>query len=119
MTINSTPIKLARAYDARFTEGEFRVLVDRLWPRGVSKEKLRLDAWCKEIAPSDALRKWFDHRVERWDKFRESYRQELSTKPIEVAGLRAIAKTQPLLLIYGAKDEEHNQAVVLREYLLE
>lgn len=112
-------IVLLRAYDVSPNDKGYRVLVDRLWPRGIAKAALRLDEWCRELAPSTELRKWFDHRAERWQPFREQYLQELAEKPAEVARLRAIARQRRLLLIYAARDEERNHAGVLREFLLE
>jgi uncharacterized protein YeaO (DUF488 family) len=91
------------------------VLVDRLWPRGVSKAKLRLDAWEKELAPSDALRKWFGHDPERWSEFKKRYKTELRAKKAELRALKKSARS--LTLVYGARDPEHNQAVVLKEVL--
>ncbi len=97
-----------------------RILVDRVWPRGIRKEDLNLDLWLRELAPSDALRTWFGHRVERWPEFDSRYRQEL--KGPEQAALlgqiRQLASEGPVLLIYGARDEDHNQAVVVRNVLL-
>jgi uncharacterized protein YeaO (DUF488 family) len=110
-------IDIARVYDAPKPDGRFRVLVDRLWPRGVKKEDLQFDLWAKDLAPSDQLRKWFQHDPQRWDKFRERYFAELDKKSAEVAELlRSIGK-RSLLLLYGARDKEHNNAAALREYL--
>lgn len=117
MPRQSPRIEIARAYDVLQDDGSYRVLVDRLWPRGVSKEKLKLDGWLKDLAPSADLRKWFNHRPERWDEFRRRYFQELDDQPSQVAELAAIIARQPLLLIYGSRDEQHNNAVALREYL--
>jgi uncharacterized protein YeaO (DUF488 family) len=110
-------IQVKRAYESPAPGDGFRVLVDRLWPRGVSKEKLELDEWCQEIAPSDALRKWFGHDPEKWDEFKERYFAELDEQRDQVLGLLQHADPGPLTLVYGAKDEEHNNAVALREYL--
>jgi len=112
-----TVIKLKRAYDEPKPQDGRRVLVDRLWPRGVSKEDAELDEWMKDIAPSDDLRKWFGHDAERWDEFRDRYFAELDEKPDLVAQLREWADGHALTLVYGAKDEEHNNAVALKEYL--
>lgn len=111
-------IEIARAYDVLPDDGSYRVLVDRIWPRGVSKETLKLDGWLKDLAPSAELRKWFNHQPERWDEFRRRYFQELENHPSPVAELTAIIARQPVLLIYGSRDEQHNNAVALREYLL-
>jgi uncharacterized protein YeaO (DUF488 family) len=110
-------IQVKRAYEPPTPGDGYRVLVDRLWPRGVSKEKLALDAWTKEIAPSDALRKWFGHDQEKWAEFEERYFAELDAQPDQVQELRQHAEPGPLTLVYAAKDKEHNNAVALREYL--
>ena len=111
------PIRLRRVYDAPGAEDGFRVLVDRLWPRGLAKEKLDCDLWLKEIAPSPGLRRWFGHVPERWEEFRRRYRAELDGQPERVAQLRKQAEKTPLTLLFAARDERHNQAVVLKEYL--
>ena len=111
------PIRLERAYDEIGADDGIRILVDRIWPRGVSKEDLQLDKWMKEIAPSDKLRKWFDHDPEKFEEFRRRYQQELDSNGERVRELAEIARNQDLTLVYGAKDREHNQAVVLKEYL--
>jgi uncharacterized protein YeaO (DUF488 family) len=109
-------IKIKRIYDAEDEEG-YRVLVDRLWPRGVSKEKANLDEWMKEVAPSDELRKWFNHEPSKWKSFKKKYLDELDDKQDLVQELLDNAKKGDLLLLYAAKDEEHNNAVVLQELL--
>lgn len=106
-----------RIYEKSAENDGYRVLVDRIWPRGVSKEKANLDDWKKELAPSNELRKWFDHKVERYEEFREKYRKELESHKEELEEIRKIAKEQQVCILYGAKDEEHNQAVVLKEIL--
>lgn len=93
-----------------------RILVDRVWPRGVSKEKAALDHWLKDAGPSTALRKWFGHKPERWAEFRKRYRKELAVNPA-VKELRALVKGKRTTLLFGAHDAEHNQAVVLAELL--
>jgi uncharacterized protein YeaO (DUF488 family) len=113
----SAGIAIKRVYDAPEETDGFRVLVDRVWPRGVSKEKAAVDLWMKEIGPSTGLRKWFGHDPERWDEFRARYREELTAKRDLLDQLRARAANGPLTLVYSAKDEEHNQAVVIREVL--
>ncbi len=110
-------IILKRAYDAPASGDGFRVLVDRLWPRGVSKEDAALDRWMKEVAPSDNLRRWFDHDPEKWDEFRRRYRDELKGRDEEVAFLKEKSEEGTLTLVYAAKDTEHNNAVVLKDYL--
>ena len=94
-----------------------RILVDRLWPRGVSKEELRLDAWCKEAAPTHDLRRWFGHRLERWMEFRKEYRAQLEETPAAWRSILEAARAGDVLLLYSAKDRDHNQAVVLKEFL--
>lgn len=111
------PIQVKRAYEPPAPGDGYRVLVDRLWPRGVTKEKLELDEWRQEIAPSDALRKWFGHDPGKWAEFRKRYFAELGRQHDQVLALLQHADAGPLTLIYGAKDEEHNNAVALGEYL--
>ncbi|OHB33936.1 MAG: hypothetical protein A2X84_05800 [Desulfuromonadaceae bacterium GWC2_58_13] len=112
------PIMLKRAYAVPQDEDGFRILVDRLWPRGLGKEHLRLDAWLKEIAPSDNLRQWFGHDPEKWDEFKRRYFEELGNNRELVEDLRAKGGTARITLVYGARDEKRNNAVALREYLL-
>lgn len=120
MAKRSARITIARVYDTARTAaaGEYRVLVDRLWPRGVSKDSLHLDEWRKEIAPTAELRRWFGHREDRWDEFRIRYSAELAEKKDDLKELRSLAAKHHLVLLYGARDEEHNNAVVLRDVLL-
>jgi len=106
-------IRTRRVYEAPADDDGFRVLVDRLWPRGVSREDAALDRWMKEIAPSDELRAWFGHDPERWDEFRERYARELDEKAEEVDFLREKAGEGTLTLVYAARDTEHNNAVAL------
>ncbi|MCC7350356.1 MAG: DUF488 domain-containing protein [Phycisphaerales bacterium] len=110
-------IQLKRAYDQPASSDGQRILVERLWPRGVTKEKAALDLWLKEIAPSPGLRKWFGHDPARWDQFQHKYRQELKSHPDEVELLRRKARQGRVTLIYAAKDEQRNGALVLKEYL--
>ncbi len=110
-------IRLKRAYSEAASDDGTRVLIDRLWPRGIAKENAHIDLWLKEIAPSTELRKWFGHEPSRWEKFRERYFHELDEHPDEVSRLRELAHSGPLTLVYGAKDEEHNDAVAIKEYL--
>lgn len=114
---NPMPIHLKRAYDEPEESDGCRVLVDRIWPRGDSKEQLQLDAWMKEVAPSDDLRKWFDHDPEKFEEFRERYQAELSDQQDKVERLKNLADHQDITLVYSAKDRKHNQAVVLKDYL--
>ena len=111
-------IKIKRVYEKPAKEDGWRVLVDRLWPRGMKKEAAHLDAWRKDVAPSDALRKWFGHEPEKWGDFQKRYRSELAKKRELVAELKKMAKEHgTLTLLFGAKDEEHNEAVVLANAL--
>jgi uncharacterized protein YeaO (DUF488 family) len=114
-------ILLKRAYEEPAKSDGFRVLVDRLWPRGVKKSDIRLHSWAKDLAPSTELRKWFSHDVARWDEFRARYRKELATPRVRdhIKELIAEAEGAPAItLIYAARDSEHNEAVVLREKFL-
>jgi len=112
------PIHLKRAYEDPAPGDGQRLLVDGLWPRGVSKEDLHAEAWLKALAPSTALRKWFGHDPARWDGFRERYFAELEADPEALSQLRGYLARGPVTLLYGARDEEHNNAVALRDYLL-
>ena len=94
-----------------------RLLVDRLWPRGVSKESASFDAWMKEVAPSSELRRWFGHDVLRWQEFKRRYAVELGTRPALVAEILSRARVGPVTLLYSARDRDHNQAVALAAYL--
>ncbi len=95
----------------------YRVLVDRLWPRGVSRERAKLDVWEKELAPSTELRKWFGHEPGRFEEFRRRYVEELRGRRSELTDLRRRARSGTLTLVYGARDNEHNEAVVIAEVL--
>jgi uncharacterized protein YeaO (DUF488 family) len=111
-------IKLKRVYEKPAKEDGWRVLVDRLWPRGMTKEAAHLDAWMKDVAPSDALRKWFGHEPKKWAAFQKKYRAELAKEKELLAELKKMAKEHgTLTLLFGAKDEEHNEAVVLADVL--
>ena len=110
-------IHCKRAYEAAAASDGQRFLTDRLWPRGISHERLQAQ-WLKDVAPSTELRQWFDHRVERWDEFKQRYWHELAAQPQVLAPLREALKVGPVTLVYGSRDTEHNQAVALREYLL-
>jgi uncharacterized protein YeaO (DUF488 family) len=108
-------LRIKRAYEPAKKEDGIRILVDRLWPRGLSKRKLKLDRWEKDLAPSTALRKWFGHDAARWSEFKKKYRAELRGQKTALAEIRALAKRNTVTLVYGATDEAHNQAVVLHE----
>ncbi|MEG0818851.1 MAG: DUF488 domain-containing protein [Brevundimonas sp.] len=112
-------VLLKRAYEPAAPEDGQRVLVDRLWPRGVSKEKAAIDLWLKEIAPSTALRQWFNHDPALWEEFQRRYRAELDTNGEVVGQLRDVIRKGRTTLVYGAKDEAHNDAVVLADYMAE
>lgn len=110
-------VRIKRVYEPRHERGGKRILVDRLWPRGLTKEKAAVDLWLKDIAPSTELRKWFSHDPARWNEFRTRYRGELKENAASVSALKREAKRGPVTLLFGAKDEEHNEAVVLRSIL--
>ncbi len=110
-------LQVKRAYDAVEPEDGYRVLIDHVWPRGISRERARLDEWARELAPSDELRRWFDHVPERFEEFRERYRRELQAHPELLEQLRERARTGRVTIVYAARDREHNNAVVLAELL--
>ncbi|HJU14564.1 MAG TPA: DUF488 domain-containing protein [Candidatus Nitrosotalea sp.] len=111
-------IKIKRVYEPSSPQDGFRVLVDRLWPRGLSKESAGVDLWIKEIAPSDKLRKWFSHDPKKWAEFKKRYASELDGRGEIVENLRSLAKEKgKITLVYGAKDEKYNNAVFLQEFL--
>ncbi len=112
-------IGLRRAYDPPGDDEGWRVLVDRLWPRGVARARLGMDEWTKEVAPSDALRHWFGHDPALWDEFRRRYREELAANPGPFEALLRRAEAGPVTLLYSAHDREHNNAVALRGFLEE
>jgi len=114
----ATHLRLKRAYEPAAAEDGVRILVDRLWPRGLSKAKVALDDWMKDIAPTTELRQWFGHDPARWAEFQRRYRAELREHAEQLDHIRALAKTQTITLVYGARDEVHNDAVVLRDVLL-
>ncbi len=116
--IPAARIKLKRAYEAPAASDGKRVLIDRLWPRGVRKEDAALDLWMKELGPSTALRQWFGHDPARWDEFQQRYAEELRHKTDLLDQLREFARQGVLTLVYSARDEQHNDAVVLRRLLL-
>ena len=111
-------IDIKRIYEKPDAQDGYRMLVDRVWPRGLSKEDAKLDEWNKDIAPSTELRKWFGHRQERFAEFSERYKDELLRKQERLERLKKIADKQKLCLLYGAKNEKQNQAVVLQQVLM-
>lgn len=111
-------LRLKRAYEPADESDGLRVLVDRLWPRGVSKAQARIDCWMKDIAPSAELRTWFGHDPDRWDEFQDRYLAELAGHREQIDELRKRAGRGPVTLVYSARDELHNDAVVLRRFLL-
>jgi uncharacterized protein YeaO (DUF488 family) len=111
-------IKTKRIYESPAGEDGFRILVDRLWPRGVQKEKAKIDLWLKEIAPSDELRKWFAHDPQKWGEFKKKYEKELATKQEVLNGIRHTEKEKgAVTFLYSAKDTKHNNAVALKTIL--
>ena len=113
-------IKIKRVYQKPEKNDEFRILVDRLWPHGLNKKKAKIDLWMKEIAPSTELRKWFSHKLERWQKFRKKNLRELRQKKDLINKIKKIEKEKrTTTLLFSAKDEEHNNAIVLKEFLNE
>ncbi|HPE82138.1 MAG TPA: DUF488 domain-containing protein [Aequorivita sp.] len=110
-------IKIKRIYEDASKNDGFRILVDRIWPRGVSKKDAKLDEWMKEIAPSTELRKWFDHKEDRFAEFEKKYYKELENRPELIEELLKKAQEKRLTLLYGAKDETHNQAAVLKDFI--
>lgn len=112
MTIN-----IKRVYEEQSSDDGQRILIDRLWPRGLTKEKAKIDLWLKEIAPSTQLRQWFGHDPNKWNEFQKRYRAELEKNKEIVSELVTQLKKGKTTLVYSAKDEEHNDAVVLKEYL--
>lgn len=110
-------IKIKRIYEEYGNNDGYRVLVDRLWPRGIKKDKAKIDEWMKEIAPSDNLRKWFHHDPDKWASFERKYMKELDNNGDLIGKLNKISRTKTITLLYSAKDKMHNQALVLQEYL--
>jgi uncharacterized protein YeaO (DUF488 family) len=117
MSLNQQ-IRLKRAYEPVGKEDGTRILVDRLWPRGLSKEEAVLDEWNRELAPSAELRRWYGHRVSRWHEFSRRYRRELARHAQALGELRRRARQGPVTLVYAAKDQHHNHAIVLKNVLL-
>ncbi|HEV2302674.1 MAG TPA: DUF488 domain-containing protein [Stellaceae bacterium] len=116
--VPSRNVRLKRAYEPAAAADGRRILVDRLWPRGLKKSDAAIDRWMKEVAPSTELRKWFGHIPERWPEFRRRYAAELRDKQAFLDELRALARDGPVTLVYAARDSAHNDAVALREVLL-
>ena len=111
-------IKIQRIYDDKSNNDDIRILTDRIWPRGISKQEAKLNAWWKDIAPTDKLRKWFDHDPDKWDDFKKKYIKELDEKKKDLTEkLENLDLRKTIIFLYGARDNEHNQAVVLKEYL--
>jgi uncharacterized protein YeaO (DUF488 family) len=110
-------VHIKRVYEPAAPADGYRILVDRLWPRGVTHEEARLDDWVPDLGPSSELRRWFSHDPARFDEFRRRYTRELATKKATLTDLRRRARTRPLTLVYSARDTEHNDAVVLAEVL--
>ena len=109
--------RLKRVYDAPAKQDGCRVLVDRLWPRGLSKKSARVDRWIRDVAPSTALRKWFAHDPAKWTEFKKRYFRELKNNAEGVKQIRALAKQGTVTFLFGARDEQHNNAVALKQYL--
>ncbi|MGB7480948.1 MAG: DUF488 domain-containing protein [Burkholderiaceae bacterium] len=116
--IAAADVKLKRAYQPPAPEDGRRILIDRLWPRGVSKQAAAIDQWAKELAPSTELREWFGHEPQRWPEFRRRYAAELRQCQPQLRALRAQAREHGVTLVYAAHDEAHNNAVVVRRLLL-
>jgi uncharacterized protein YeaO (DUF488 family) len=111
-------IKIKRIYEPSSEEDGFRILIDRLWPRGLSKESAHIDEWLKDIAPSDNLRKWFSHDPKKWIEFKKRYREELKEKINIISKIKSLEKEKKMItFLYSAKDKEHNNAVFLQEYM--
>ena len=115
--VPASNVKLKRAYDPPTADDGRRILIDRLWPRGISKQRAAIDHWMKDIAPSTELRKWFGHDPRKWREFKERYARELDQRPEALAQLLEMAKAGRITLVFGAKDTAHNNAVALKEYL--
>jgi uncharacterized protein YeaO (DUF488 family) len=111
-------VRIKRTYEPPTRGDGLRILVERLWPRGMKKEALAADAWMKDVAPSTELRKWFDHRPERWEEFRRRYRDELNANPSAWNPILDASRRRTVTLLYSAHDTRHNGAVVLRAYLM-
>ena len=117
--VATRPVRIKRIYEEPATGDGYRVLIDHVWPRGVSRERAQLDEWARELAPSAELRRWFDHLPGRFPRFRGRYRRELLHQLPRLEELRRRAESRPLTILYAARDQEHNNAVVLAEVLRE
>ena len=117
MNSHMTNIRIKRAYEEPDREDGTRILVDRLWPRGLTKEKARVDLWLKDVAPSTELRKWFAHDPGKWSEFQSRYLEELKRNKEQLSLLRQEAAKGTVTLVYGAKDQQHNEAVILQRLL--
>jgi uncharacterized protein YeaO (DUF488 family) len=117
-SVPAANVRLKRAYEKPARDDGTRILIDRLWPRGVSKADAELHGWTKELAPSTSLRKWFGHDPARWPEFRRRYTEQIRQHPELLGQLRAMARKGPVTLVYSARDEAHNDAVVLRDFLM-
>ncbi|RFA31027.1 hypothetical protein CAI21_03380 [Alkalilimnicola ehrlichii] len=116
---NKPDIVLKRVYEPASDKDGYRVLIDRLWPRGVSRERAAIDAWEKQLAPSTELRRWFDHKPERWEEFRRRYGDELTAHTAELAALRQQARQRRLTLVYASRERHYTHAVILKQCLEE
>jgi len=116
--VSAGNVKLKRAYEPPTADDGTRILIDRLWPRGVTKERAAIDQWMKDISPSTELRKWFGHDPARWDEFRRRYAKEVHQHAELLDQLRSLAREGPITLVYSARDEKHNDAIELRELIL-
>jgi uncharacterized protein YeaO (DUF488 family) len=116
--IPTSNVKLKRAYEPPAADDGMRILIDRLWPRGITKKRAAIDQWMKDISPSTVLRKWFGHDPARWDEFRHRYAQEVQKNSDLLDELRSLARHGPITLVYSAHDEKHNDAVELRKLIL-
>ncbi|AWN75139.1 DUF488 domain-containing protein [Legionella anisa] len=110
-------IKIKRIYETPDSADGYRILVDRLWPRGVKKETAAIDLWLKEVSPSNELRQWFNHEPDKWQEFQKRYAQELTEKQEQLATITTHAKNQTVTLLYSAKDAKHNNAQALLEFI--
>ena len=115
--ITARDLRIKRIYDAAARSDGFRVLVDRLWPRGISKRRAKLTDWMPDLAPSTELRKWFGHDPERWNDFRQQYRAELAQKPSLINSVRDRSLDHRVTLLYAARDPAHNHALVLKQFI--
>lgn len=117
MAVRADRFRIKRVYEQASEQDGTRVLVDRLWPRGITKARAALDLWLKDIAPSPTLRQWFHQEPERWEAFRSKYEAELDENETGIKQLRELAAENPVTLLYGARDDSHNHAIVLLEHL--